>query len=331
MPIKLIKGSIRFNKHIGVYEARLTINYKTISFYSKDKNECIKKANNFYKTQYKGIDISQVKKSMLLNEWIDEWFELYKKPKVKEITQKTMLSAINKHIKPYFEKIRLIDINALTIDKFLNRFENSRHKETISTIISDCLSTAYRKEKIKKPIHEQITKYKHEREEGHSLTEQEEKILLENIPKVKNAETIMFAYLTGCRKHGVFNLKSEDINFSNKTIHIRETKTKTSDRIFPMTNKLEQFLKTLNLKEEYVFNISDRQQKNMIEELSSLCGFRIHFKDMRTTFSSRAREKGVAPEVLKKLLGHKNYGVTEKYYVKISDKFEMNEIHKLDT
>lgn len=331
MPRKLIKGSIRFRPDLNTYEARIMINYKRKSIYDKDKNVCIKKANEFYKSHYKTISIEYSQKdSPYFNDWIDTWYNLYKSKKLKESSKKTMLSAINKYIKPYFKKTRLTQINALIVDNFLYTFENSRHKETVCTILCDCIKTAYKKEKLKKPIHEFITKYKHTREEGHCLTPEEERIFLDNWKKVKYAEIVYFAYLTGCRKHGALNLRKCDIDFINKQIHLRETKTKNSDRIIPMSAKVEQFLKTLDLTKDKLLYISDRQFKNMIDDLSKICKFRIHIKDMRTTFASRAREKGVAPEVLQKWLGHANYGITEKYYVKVSNNFEMQQIKLLD-
>ena len=330
MPIKLIKGSIRYREDLKVFEARVCINYKTRSFYDKNKNDCIKKANAYYRANYKKIYIEDSKDKMKFVDWLDTWFEVYKKPSLKKSSLPTIQSAIKKHIKPFFEKETLKNITALKIDTFLNTLGNSRRKETVSTILGDCLSTAYRKELIKKPLHQQMTKYKHERQEGHCLTEGEEEILFENLPKVQNSEIIYFVYLTGCRRHGALNLLSQDIDFENKTIHIRETKTKTSDRYIAITPRIEQFLQSLDLSKEKVFDLSDRQFKKMINEISNLCKFRVHLKDLRTTFATRAREKGVAAEVLKKWLGHKNYNVTEKYYVKITDDFEKKQIELLD-
>lgn len=329
MPLKLLKGSIRYREKEKCYEARITINYKQKSFYSKNKNECIRKANTFYKLNYNKLQI-EYDNSMYFNDWLDVWFNMYKKPKLKMSTLINMESAINKHIKPYFKNKKLNSINAMMIDDYLSTIKNSRHKETVSTIVADIIKTAYQKDLIKKPIHLQITKYKHNRTEGYCLTEEQQRTLLENLQKVKNSEPILFAYLTGCRKHGVFNLTPEDIDFKNKKIHIRETKTKTSDRYIPITDKLDIFLKSLNLKKSPIFKMSDRQIKNMINQLSDLCGFRIHFKDMRTTYATKLRESDIPAEMIKKWLGHSSYSITEKYYIKLSESFENKEIEKLN-
>lgn len=331
MPVKLIKGSLRYRDDLHCWEARVTINYITKSFYSIDRKECVKKANSFYRKNYKTIKLEYTHTEFkYFNQWIDSWFELYKIPNLKKSSLPTMKSAINKHIKPYFENKHLNNLCALDIDTFLNTLKNSRMKETVSTIIGDCLTVAYKKELIKKPIYQQITKYKHKRVEGYCLSFEEERKLLDALPKVKNSEMVYFVYLTGCRKHGAINLKPNDIDFENKVIHLRETKTPTSDRYFPITEKIEKFLKQLDMTQEKVFNISDRQRKIMINELSKLCGFRIRLKDLRTTFASRTREKGMTPEVLKKLLGHKSYEITEKYYIKLSNAFEQEQLKLLD-
>ena len=331
MPIQLIKGSMRYREDLHCFEARVTINYKTKSIYAKSKIECIRKANNYYKQNYKKIPLPEVDHGMYFNEWVDRWYKMYKVPILKPITLKSILSVVNKYIKPYFNKKRIKQITALEIDNFFATIEDSRHKETICQTMGDILNVAYKKDIIKKPIHSKITKYKHEREEGHCLTKDEEQRFLKNVGNVQGAESLMFAYLTGCRKQGVFNLFAEDIDFANRCIHIRETKTKESDRYIPITARLEQFLKTLNISSGKVFNISDWRCKRMIDELSSACGFRILFKDMRTTFATRLRESGVAPELVRKWLGHTSYEITEKYYVKFSHEFEQSEINKIDS
>ena len=47
-----------------------------------------------------------------------------------------------------------------------------------------------------------------------------------------------------------------------------------------------------------VFKYSDRKLKDNFNELEKLCGFRILLKDLRTTFATRLREKGVNEEVI---------------------------------
>ena len=160
--IKLIKGSIRYRQDLKCYEARVTINYRTKSIYHTNKTTCIKLANAYYKQNYKKIVIEFHSNSIKVNDWIDTWYTTYKKTNLKENSQRTIISAINKYIKPYFEKCLIKNLTALQVDNFLNTIPNSRHKETVSTIVGDILQVAYKKEIIKKPLHLQITKYKHE-------------------------------------------------------------------------------------------------------------------------------------------------------------------------
>lgn len=95
VPIKLIKGSIRLRPDSNCYEARVTINYKTKSFYSKDKKTCIKQANAYYKQHYKQIVIEYDQNTISVNDWIDTWYSTYKDKTLKENSKKTVKSAIN--------------------------------------------------------------------------------------------------------------------------------------------------------------------------------------------------------------------------------------------
>ena len=327
--LKLIKGSLRFRTKQKIYEARIMLNGNRKSFYSINKNDCIQKANAFYRENYKTLKITYNKKTQTFNEWIDEWFELYKSKTIKKSSQASILSAVNLYIKPYFKNFTLKQINALQVDKFLNTFENSRHKETVSTTICDILRTAYKKEKIKKPVHEQFEHFKHKRKQGNCLTVEQEQILLEQLDNVENSEIIRFCYLTGCRKHGAVNLVPSDIDFENNLIHIRETKTAESDRLFPMFPELKTFLKSLDLTKNKVFNISDRKLRQVMNELVDKCGFKFLIKDLRTSFATRSIEKGIVPEMLKRLMGHTSYQTTSKYYIKLRKDYEQKQIELL--
>lgn len=323
MPIKLIKGSIRFREDLKVYETRLTLNGTRKSIYDKNKNECIKKANAIYKKQIKQLKFIPVKKEQSLFELLDFWYDNYKKPYLAKTTLPAMKNAINCYIKKGLNNKPINSYTVLEIDKFLDNIPNTRTKETVYTMINEFFKFLFNKDIIKKQIHDKIKKYKHKRKEGNFLTQEQRVIFLEKIEKIELRDFFKFIYYTGARKTGAINLSYEDVDLINNKIHIPETKTKESDRIIPLPNSIRYIFE--NDKKGKVFQYSDRKLKNNFNELEKLCGFRILLKDLRTTFATRLREKGVNEEVIAKWLGHTNTTTTKKFYIKIDPNFELEQ------
>ena len=72
----------------------------------------------------------KLKKTMLLGEWAEFWFELYAKPYLKPSTLVSYNGYINNHIKPYIGNIRLCDINASILQHFFNdRYKHGNCRE----------------------------------------------------------------------------------------------------------------------------------------------------------------------------------------------------------
>ena len=70
-------------------------------------------------------------------------------------------------------------------------------------------------------------------------------------------------------------------------------------------------------------------------ELRQLCGFHFNVKDLRTTFATMCAENGVQQNVIAKWLGHTNVTTTNKYYIKVLNDYEREQIrnleHKIDS
>ena len=63
-------------------------------------------------------------KSPYLNTYIDEWWKLYKEPKLRHTTKTSYRNVIEHHIKPFFKKIRIEDITTSHIQRFYNEHAN---------------------------------------------------------------------------------------------------------------------------------------------------------------------------------------------------------------
>ena len=57
-------------------------------------------------------------KDILLQDWLDTWYEIYAKPFVKKSTLVSYECYIRLHIKPYIGNIKLCDFNTMTFQRF---------------------------------------------------------------------------------------------------------------------------------------------------------------------------------------------------------------------
>lgn len=145
----------------------------------------------------------------------------------------------------------------------------------------------------------------------------------------------LFAFYSGCRINEILNLKWSSINFSERTISIRNNETFTTkskkERIIPINNCLLENLKNRLPKvskinnENYVFvnksglkfrpdTVSKWFKKNVIEASKKIpLDNSIHFHSLRHSFASCLVQRGVSIYEVSKLLGHSDIKVTEIY------------------
>lgn len=62
----------------------------------------------------------QLNENILLQDWIDIWYETYAKPFVKKSTLVSYECYIRRHIKPAIGKLKLCDLNAFVFQRFFN-------------------------------------------------------------------------------------------------------------------------------------------------------------------------------------------------------------------
>ena len=155
------------------------------------------------------------------------------------------------------------------------------------------------------------------------LTEDEEKMVLDNSPE-RLSEIVVFALNTGLRQDELLSLEWSRVSFARKTILIQKTKS-GRPRTIPLNRTA---LDLLNKKfGEKVRSIQDivfvnrvgkkmcasklRKDFNKVLEEAEIENFRFH--DLRHTFSTRLAQAGVDLYKISKLLGHEDIKMTQRY------------------
>ncbi len=153
---------------------------------------------------------------------------------------------------------------------------------------------------------------------------EEERLLAACTGRKAHLRPLLIAALdTACRRGELFHLKWSDVDFINRSIHIRAMTTKTAKgRFVPISNRLLVELETLHKQakssEDLVFGVTNTVKtafKSACTE-AGIDGFRFH--DCRHTAITRMIQKGLPSSLVMKISGHTQM-VTFARYVNVDD------------
>lgn len=268
--------------------------------------------------------------SYTLFSWLDEWYSVYKAPKLKSGSLKEIEICIRLHIKPNIEDKPLNQVSGLDIQKLLNDISYSRTRKYTYNVLNGAFRQAMRLHFVSENIVQTIEPIKHVYNNGCALTKEKEAHFLILLKLNQLQEIYKFYLYSGCRRSEATNLKWSDIDFDNKTILIRGTKTEGSYRVIPLFDNLERILTSLPHKSETVFGVSAEAVNCNFKRMKNkyALSFRIH--DLRHTFATRCLQAGVSLKTIQKWLGHSRLDTTANIYTHVQNAFELEEIEKIN-
>ena len=317
----LDKGDKELMKNVrqridGRWEFRKMINRVVISFITRTKEELIKKIRDYKKSQ------NIVKKEKVEKDFYSlckNWIEIYKKG-VK--TQNRYFGVFKNYFEPL--KISITKLDKDYLQNFLNNIPGHRNRAYASYIIKGTFQNEYEKQNIKFNIAQFLKLPKAETVKGTNFTLAEQKLILENLDKTPIKNEILFYLLTGCRKSEPYNI---EINFEKNIVLIKGTKTKSSNRYIPISQKFSDYLK-INF--ENMFTKSSdyyyRQFKEYLQKLG-IEGKTLH--DTRHTYSTNLYYLGVTDKQRQAFLGHSSILVTNDIYTHLDPSITKQDIVKL--
>ncbi len=155
------------------------------------------------------------------------------------------------------------------------------------------------------------------------LSRAEIRQIMESIANVKHRLLIALAYGAGLRISEVINLKVKDVQFHEKTLHIKDSKGK-KDRITVLPDKL---FDDLSLQiggkdgNEYVFDsqrggkLDPRTASKIFENALQKAEIKKEatFHSLRHSFATHLLENGTDVRYVQELLGHANIRTTQIY------------------
>lgn len=285
---------------------------------------------------------------VMFNAYVRTWFETYKKPHVSRSTVMAYNLLINNYITPYFACKNVRAITATDVQQFMNSMQGlSRSMITLArTILNGTFKAAMRDRLTTVNPMQYISNPKAaEVKEKHVLTVEERARLEACATDHEHGLLLAMLYYTGMRMGECCALQWGDIDFKAKTIHIQRSqhhygvgdlKTKSSDRIVPITPKLMQIINKYphGLPNVYIFQskgtaISIQQCYVIWGKLLYSCGLAHKREDtrietdfpphaIRHNFITMCYESGIDAFTACKLAGHSSIQVTMNIYTHLS-------------
>lgn len=338
-----------YKRKDGRWELQLIIgrdlNGKLIrkSFYGSGSREVKEKRDQWLEKQARNETLS---KNIGFSEWSLKWLKIYKKGHVKENTYLyTYKVNIEKHINPYFGNTRLADIKQVDIQNFINSKSTMAQSclKRFKVILNDIFDKAIDNELCyKNPCKSIDISSKRPEIKKQSYNQAQVNKIIKYAKTHKFGSMPIILLNTGLRRGELLGLTWDNVDMYNDIIHVVQQvmtvqrvtsittlKTKSSLRDIPFNTDLHDYLCKLKQTStsKYVIPGQDGdfmssptfnfRFKKFMEDMceNNLCIQKLTPHEMRHTFGTILREKGVDIYTIQKVLGHADIEITADIYV----------------
>ena len=270
-----------------------------------------------------------------------KWLTIYKKPFVSQNTYTgSYKTFIERHLIPFFGSMEISDIKPFDIQRlFAEKSELSestldKFHMMLRGIFLTAVDNGYcSRSPMTFIVYRSKQKKERKRVYSHDDMIQVKEYFKQSLP------AISFLLETGLRRGELLGLKWSDVDFAHSTISVnRSVSIKkgggvelrppkwNSYRVIPVANSGMTLLKTLSHTSEYVFpnrygrpqyprtfsNVFARHMRRMNRSLGLMC---LSPHELRHTFGTDLRRRGVDIYTIQKVMGHKDINVTANLYV----------------
>jgi len=205
----------------------------------------------------------------------------------------------------------LNEITTEYLQIIINKIKSARTQKYLSGILSQTFKKAIEIKIIDYNPTIGIETSRYVAKQSKFLTPEEIKLLMQKTEGQEIQRLYKFYLLTGVRRNEALALRKPDIDFEHKLIHIRGTKTESSDRYIPLFNELIPILKDCDFK---VFKIQSDKATRVLHEILP----NHHLHELRHTFASNCLAAGIDIKVIQAWLGHKSAQTTMNIYAKVN-------------
>lgn len=307
----------------GRYMARVQVNKKVHTVYARTHKQIEMKLRNLRK-EIKNSEL--IKTKYTLHQWLDFWWENYKKPFVKYTSDIPMY--IQK-IKDNFPDNKLENFTTAILQRLMNQFPVSRTKELIMLYLNASFQKAVDTGILKMNPCRAVVKDRKINNKRRAFTFDEQVKIIEAI-KGTDIERDIYIYLfTGMRKNE-YKPKEllKNIDSVHNTLKIESEKKRSQHPVYRLVDLTPEFieyikqpLKFPQLTPQYIY----------LHFREILKGLKIEggLHTLRHTFSTNYYYMGIPDKLRSEWLGHEKVDMTQDIYTNIDRSISKEKLLKL--
>ena len=270
--------------------------------------------------QNKNIFISDITFKNVYDMWSKSHFENITENTAKaiEYLYKTNLCRLNDY--------KIKDIKLIELQSFINILKDSGLSsgtlKQIKSILNMVFNYALKNEYINKNMIEFLDIGKHKKVlERKIFTNEEIKILWDNEGK-RDIDIILILIYTGLRVNELLTLENTKINIECRYIRAGSKTEAGKDRLIPISYKILPLItRYIKLNNKYLFQtkagnfLMYNNYRQNFKKIIKKIGLQEHtIHDTRHTFATLLSNVDANKTSIKNIIGHSDYGITEKIY-----------------
>ena len=305
--------------------------------YAKTQEELDDKVMEVRILTHSGVDVCSEE---TFGHFAQMWYDVYKKPYLRDKSQEMVKYILNQHILPVIGGYRLQDITPMQIQAIMSGLvgkSNSLQSKVLINLRSIFKAAQENGLIVRSPVSSMLKPGGKKTQEKTALTPQECEKLIERVRNPRAKTFLLIALNTGMRRGEILALKWDDVDFEKKLIHVRrnavlmrggtklsdELKTKAGRRDIPLTETLEAHL-LVEKKRTHSQYILAMQNHQPMTDSSYKSMWRLIERELpekhvtahilRHTYITRLFEAGLDIKEIQYLAGHSSVDMTLRVY-----------------
>lgn len=270
--------------------------------------------------QNKNIFISDMTFKNTYDMWSKNHFE-----NISRQTIKTIKNIYNSYVFK-FNDYKIKDIKLIELQSFINTLKDSGLStgtlKQVKSVLNMVFNYALKNEYINKNMVEFLDIGKHKKVLDRKIfTNEEIKILWDNKGQ-RDVDIILILIYSGLRVNELLTLENTQINIESRYIRAGSKTEAGKNRLIPISYKILPLItKYIKLNNKYLFQsktgnflLYNNYRQNFKKVIKKI-GLQEHtIHDTRHTFATLLSNADANKTSIKNIIGHANYGITEKIY-----------------
>ena len=274
------------------------------------------------------------------------WYDLYKKPNLRENSLNAIKYVLNQHILPFIGGYRLRDITPMQIQAIMASLSNKSNSLQSKVLIH--LRSIFKAAQenglvVKSPVSSMLKPGGRKTAEKVALAPQETRLLVERVNNPRAHTFLLIALHTGMRRGEILGLMWEDIDFKQRIVHVRHNailgkgetsihdtlKTDAGRRDIPLTDELEAWLAKYKKRSHSKFVLAMQNGKPLTQSAyksmwklveRELPETHVTAHVLRHTYVTRLFEAGLDIKEIQYLAGHSTVDMTLRVYTRSEER-----------